>query len=58
MDYPPGPWTADIIQMIVKERVARIKANLENKRRSVANAQVVKTQIPRMEIPAAQNEGA
>ncbi len=40
MTLPPGPWTADIIRMIVKERVAEIKTNLE---RRISNVQTAKT---------------
>jgi hypothetical protein len=41
-DLPPGPWTAEVIQMIVKARVAEIRAKLKTMQRSVASAQVVK----------------
>ena len=41
MTLPPGPYTAEVIKMIVKERVAEIRANLKTMQRSVDDVQVV-----------------
>lgn len=51
-DYPPGPWTAEVMRMIVKERVAEIRQSLIE--RSIADVET----IQRMDVAAQEEKGA
>lgn len=40
-DLPPGPWTVEVIQMIVKARVAEIRANMKERSERVSTGSIL-----------------